>query len=124
MYLLIMMMLGHWIADFLLQNSWMADNKSTKLYPLMVHCLFYALFMSAYITAAHNVHWWGLSSWNVTTILYVITLFWFTHFVIDYCTSKITHAAFKKGKIRFLFNTVGFDQFLHFLVIVYVIHYF
>lgn len=41
MGILAWLLVGHIAGDFLLQNRWMAENKSTKLLPLLVHTLVY-----------------------------------------------------------------------------------
>jgi hypothetical protein len=41
MGILAWLLVGHIAGDFLLQNRWMAENKSTKLLPLLVHTSVY-----------------------------------------------------------------------------------
>lgn len=37
---------GHLVGDFLGQTAWMADNKASRLLPLLVHSLVYALIVA------------------------------------------------------------------------------
>lgn len=37
------LLLGHLIGDFLLQTSWMAENKAKHILPLLVHSLVYTV---------------------------------------------------------------------------------
>ncbi|MEQ8175561.1 MAG: DUF3307 domain-containing protein [Syntrophomonadaceae bacterium] len=41
------LLVGHLVGDFLFQNRWMADNKSKKVIPLVVHSLVYSLSIFA-----------------------------------------------------------------------------
>lgn len=34
---------GHLIGDYVLQNDWMAANKTSKTWPCLVHCVAYAV---------------------------------------------------------------------------------
>lgn len=36
-------LLCHLIGDYCLQNQWMADNKTRRSWPCLVHCLLYTL---------------------------------------------------------------------------------
>ena len=48
-------LIAHLIADFLLQNNWMALNKTKKLMPLIVHGVIYAICM--FVTFPEIVMW-------------------------------------------------------------------
>lgn len=61
----------HFVGDFLLQNNWMALNKSKKLEALTVHCLIYSLCFC-------------FLGWK-----FFITTFWL-HFFVDFFTSRAT----------------------------------
>lgn len=41
------LVVGHLVGDFLAQTAWMADNKASRLGPLVVHSLVYTLFVGA-----------------------------------------------------------------------------
>lgn len=109
----------HFVADFLLQNNWMALNKSKKLEALTLHCLVYSLCFFPL---------WGWKFFLIT--------FW-THWLVDFVTSRITSKLwfidFKKpdpvteGDLTFcygfaevfpvkrhwFFVAIGFDQLIH-----------
>jgi hypothetical protein len=119
----------HFVGDFLLQNNWMALNKSKKLEALTVHCLIYSacfLFLG----------------WR-----FAITTFWL-HFITDFFTSRITskfwfmpeaplttkllHKNFGDnisssyvvvdvdwGKRHWFFVMIGADQLIHLACLVY-----
>lgn len=41
------LLVGHLVGDFLLQNRWMAERKSTQWPPLLVHSLIYTACVTA-----------------------------------------------------------------------------
>ncbi|MGE5613926.1 MAG: DUF3307 domain-containing protein [Bacillota bacterium] len=57
MGILAWLLVGHIAGDFLLQNRWMAGNKSTKLLPLLVHTSVYtaAVALFAFLGGGINV---------------------------------------------------------------------
>jgi len=67
-----LLILGHLVGDFVLQNKWMALNKSGKWYPCLIHCLMYSgtvgLFTSPYTS--------GIWYWPFVVFA--------THFPVDY----------------------------------------
>ena len=97
--LLAQLTLVHFISDFLLQNDWMAINKSKKWFPLMLHSTTYGLPFLVF--------------GNVSFVAYLIT----THYWIDFITSKITSCLWQQEKRHYFFCMIGFDQWLHFLIL-------
>lgn len=65
------LILGHFVGDYLLQNSWMALNKTKKWLPLIVHVLLYTLAVCAFTFA--------FTGFNLWWILVVLA----SHFFID-----------------------------------------
>lgn len=41
------LLVGHLVGDFLVQTAWMADNKATRILPLLVHVTIYGLAVVA-----------------------------------------------------------------------------
>jgi hypothetical protein len=64
------LVIGHLIGDYLLQNKWMAMNKSGSTFKCAVHCLIY----TAAVTA---VTWPYLCGWQWSLFVFA------THFPID-----------------------------------------
>jgi hypothetical protein len=64
------LILGHFIGDYLLQNKWMAMNKSGSTWKCAVHCLIYTLAVT--LTTWSSIHSW---SWSLFIFL--------SHFPID-----------------------------------------
>ena len=86
----------HFVADFILQSNWMAQNKSKDNLALFTHVLVYSLsfmligFKYAIINAS-------------------------LHFIIDYFTSRATSKLWAKGEVHWFFVVIGLDQTLHFI---------
>ncbi len=52
--------------------------------------------------------------------VHVALLLFVTHWVIDYCTSRITSQLWQAGDVHYFFVVVGFDQLLHLLSIYWI----
>jgi len=100
--LLIIIMMFHFIGDFLLQSRKMADNKSKSIKWLTLHVLSYCLPFLPLING-------GLSM----NLLWFFLLLFSTHWITDFITSKLTSYFYKQQKIKNFFIVVGFDQFIH-----------
>ncbi len=100
---MIALMFCHWVFDFVFQTDWMARNKSSSLLALIQHCSVYALF--GILLGFGWLGWLILFS---------------SHLFIDGITSKINSYLYKKNEIHYFFVSVGFDQFLHFLVLYFM----
>lgn len=93
-HLIILVLFIHFIADFISQSNWMAQNKSKSIIPLSVHILVYS---SCFIVLG-----WKYALVNGLA-----------HFITDFWTSKLTSKLYKEGKIHEFFVVIGFDQFIH-----------
>jgi Protein of unknown function (DUF3307) len=90
----------HFIADFVLQSSWMAKNKSTNAIALLYHATVYgACFLS-----------WGWQFALVTAWL---------HAVVDAQTSPVTAYLWEKQKVHWFFVVIGLDQLIHAWILAY-----
>lgn len=94
---LVVSMIGlHFIADFILQSQWMAENKSKRLDALTAHCVIYGLcFLVPF----------GIVFAGVNAGL---------HFAVDFVTSRITATLWQKQQWHWFFVVIGADQFIHY----------
>lgn len=115
-------LITHYIADFLFQNNWMAKNKSTNNFPLFVHVCVYTLIMlvlSLYIFD-NKLNAWYFAIFNG-----------FFHYAVDFFTSKMSSYMYRNNKMgtnsipNFSFwSVIGLDQLLHTLILIYTLTWF
>jgi hypothetical protein len=100
--------LAHWIADFICQTNWMAQNKSKSYKALSLHIL-------SYTTALALVMF--LLTQNPNSFLYAL-INGAIHFVVDAVTSRITSKLYAKGDVHNFFVVIGLDQAIHMATLV------
>lgn len=112
----------HWLADFIFQTRQMANNKSKSNYWLSRHVVAYTVVLALGTMLAPGIGNAPLGSTVATKCLLFIGLNGSIHWVIDWCTSKMTTTFWKQSQIdpeayhRF-FAMIGFDQLLHIIVL-------
>lgn len=115
MNVFILIIITHWIADFIFQAESWALGKSKKITPLLKHTLTYSLlwFLPVYFTTS-NV---------IGSIVFILVTF-IAHTITDYFTSKVVSKRFEKGQLGSsipnlgAFSIIGFDQVLHYLQLI------
>jgi len=104
--LFIIIILVHYLGDFILQTDWQAKNKSTSNFALNRHVLSYSLL-------------WGAVAFIYFGRIEIAGLFWFVtyvcHFATDWITSRQVKKYFAKEDHHNGFVVIGFDQVLHYL---------
>lgn len=100
-YLIIYLLFCHWICDFILQNDYLALNKSKSNKVLGLHCLIYGGTL-------------GIMTFNP---LFGV-LNGLIHFPVDYVTSRINAKLWADKKNHWFFVSIGGDQFLHYVTII------
>lgn len=70
----IMVVLGHFVGDYLLQNDWMALNKKERSWPCFVHCVIYTLCICLFVLpqCELTMAWWPF-----------VMLIFLSHIVLD-----------------------------------------
>jgi hypothetical protein len=94
----------HWLADFILQSNWQAQNKSSNNYALLAHVSTYTLVLCVIDMkfALFN----GL-----------------THLVVDYITSRISKKLWLEKEVHYFFVIIGLDQLIHTIILMWSYHY-
>lgn len=90
-----MLLVVHYVADFLLQSDWMAQNKSKRWDALLTHTSIYSICFI----------FWG---WRFVLITFVL------HTITDAVTSRINTRLWQRKQVHWFFASVGFDQLIHF----------
>jgi len=98
---ILIILFGHWVGDFLLQGSTMAERKSNSLLWLTIHVLIYTATLGVFSFVLFDQN--GL----IDFLLFNGAL----HFLTDFLTSKL--AAKYKLNPRIFFLVLGFDQLIH-----------
>lgn len=111
--IVLVILFWHWIADFILQTDWEAQNKSKEWKPLLSHTIKYSLvwFFPMFFIFALNL---------ISEIDVIIKTFSFMgitficHTITDYFTSRLNTKLWNNKEVHYFFVSIGFDQFLHF----------
>ncbi len=106
---IVLVLILHWIFDFVLQSEKMALNKSKHFGYLCEHCAVYSL--------------WGLMIGLPFNIAITFILFlYISHLFVDGITSKITAKLWEMKEVHYFFVVIGLDQFIHYATIFYVLN--
>ena len=108
------LLIVHWVADFLLQTSWMAKNKSSNNVALSAHVATYS--------AAIGLAGIALFGANIITLWFVLANAGL-HFVTDFFTSRLSRKLWGEHWHGF-FIVIGFDQLIHQLSLLVTLVYF
>ena len=111
---IIVLLLAHWLADFVFQTDWMATNKSTSMDALFTHTTIYSIVLLIVILPFNC---------NIMLIPFILVN-WILHTLVDFITSRITKTLHTNGDIHNFFVVVGFDQFIHAATLIATASYF
>lgn len=98
-------LLIHWVADFICQSDEVAKNKSKSNKYLLKHIGIYTLVLFAVWPLALTYSLKDLMPWIIFNGL--------AHLAIDYFTSRMSSKLYAKGDVHNFFVVIGFDQFAH-----------
>lgn len=91
---IILVLLLHWVGDFLFQSDWMAKNKSKSNLALLIHVSCYGIPLC-------------LIDWRFAILNMGL------HGLTDFVTSRITSKLWEKKEVHWFFVVIGLDQFIH-----------
>ena len=121
-YILLYILLVHWVADFVLQSHEEANRKSESFEWLCRHTLKYSVvwFFSMIMFIATT----GINL-GFDQLVYFTAVTFVAHTITDFFTSKMTRYYFKiKHNYHNGFVVVGFDQMLHYVQLYLTFQYF
>jgi hypothetical protein len=103
---ILIILLIHWISDFVLQTQEMSSNKYKNNGWLFYHVSVYSL---------SSLILWAIFLLDFSIINFCIfyTITFATHFLTDYITSRITSKLYKEKDYHNFFVVIGIDQFIH-----------
>lgn len=120
-YLVLGVLLTHFVADFLLQTDWMAKNKSTNNKALLSHVLVYTATFLVFALVLH-----GFAILTLPVAIIWVLFNGLMHFITDYFTSRLNTYLWNKKEVHYFFVSIGADQFIHYcfllLTLVRVLH--
>lgn len=105
------LLIGHFVADFVMQSDTMAMNKSKSWRWLSAHVLVYSC---------------GLLAAAVLILSPIAALFYVAgnavlHFITDAITSRLTAYLYAKAERHWFFVAIGFDQLVHALTLIWTL---
>lgn len=103
----LLILLTHFVADFIFQTDKQAINKSKSNFWLTQHVFTYSLGL--WIYAAANWAWFHNSN-----IIYWVVLNALLHWITDYITSRINSYLWRKEMRHWFFVGIGADQMIHY----------
>jgi hypothetical protein len=102
---IILILVAHWLADFVFQTDEMAKNKSSNSF-FGVLCLTYHAVVYAIVLALTVNPMWAVINLPL-------------HWLVDFVTSRVTKKLWEKEQVHFLFVVIGLDQVIHYLCLFY-----
>lgn len=117
LYVIIVLLVAHYVSDFVMQNDYMARNKSSKNIPLFVHGLTYTCSMLIITLIAFY------GKYDLYLVASFVIINGILHTAVDFITSRISSAANTAGRIggqipNFgFFSIIGLDQLIHYIML-------
>ena len=102
----------HFVGDFLCQSDKMAMNKSTSNSYLTLHVLIYTAVIGVLPFAVYAVS-------DIMIYWYWVAINGVLHWITDYFTSRLTSYLYKKEMRHWFFVAIGFDQLIHYACLLF-----
>lgn len=120
--IILIILFWHWIADFVLQTDWQAQNKSKNIEALLQHT---SVYSASWIIPGIVIFSDKYSNPKLFfVILFFVLTTWIIHSITDFFTSKLNTKLWNEKKIHWFFVSIGFDQFLHFTQLLLTFYFF
>lgn len=107
MRVIYVLLVAHFVADFVCQTDWMAQNKSKRWDALALHVAVYGAVLGAF--AMFAVGRIGITAFLLPNIL--------AHFAQDAITSRINSRFWQAKQVHWFFVGIGADQLLHYVTL-------
>lgn len=110
MTLIYVLLVAHFLADFVFQSDWMALNKSHDWDALWIHIGTYmATIMGILIFTLPFPGYWPVNLFFGVNFI--------AHFVQDAITSRVSARLWQAQKRHWFFVNIGVDQLLHYVTL-------
>ena len=106
MLFIIAILIAHWVGDFVLQSHQMSVTKSSNNYILLVHSVVYTI--PIVITCIIV---------GIPYSIFIYLLIAISHFIVDWCTSRVTKNLWERKSIHNFFVVIGADQAIHLIIL-------
>ena len=112
LFILAILFTKHLFVDWIWQPQAMAVGKGKSLPLLTIHCLMHWM-ATVIIVLCINAYWFPIAP---LMLLFIPTFDLVTHWIIDFCSSRTILARKWTLEDKKLWNTLGVDQYFHYLV--------
>jgi hypothetical protein len=102
---ILIILISHYIGDFVCQSRSMSDSKSKNIYWLLTHGAIYILVMFTILCI--------FTQYQLNQIFIYVMINGLLHIVIDQISSINTTKFYKKNNFYGMFTIIGLDQLLH-----------
>ncbi len=106
---LVIILVAHYLGDFICQPRKIADNKHKNIYWLLTHGLIYSTVLFVILTIIHP-----LSLGSVFLYVFINGVF---HIGVDKISSHYTVKYYQQHNNYMMYNIVGLDQLAHIVVL-------
>lgn len=110
---LLLIIWAHFVADFMLQNDTMAQNKSTSNIWLTNHIMVYSAAMLGMLAPFVYFANTQSSHMQLVWLLVWVAINGALHWITDWISSRATSYFWKKGDRHNFFVVIGADQATH-----------
>jgi hypothetical protein len=120
--ILFVILVLHYVADFVIQTDWQARNKSSRWDALLGHTFTYSMIFFGFAVGYIMVITPLGSQIIDARMLWLPIITFFCHTTTDYITSREVKKQFDKQNYHNGFAIIGFDQLLHYtqLILTYL----
>lgn len=105
-----LIIVAHFIADFMFQTDKMALNKSSSVKWLLAHIISYTFSVFVYLAIIFKC---GIVQKSLTFAAYFALFNGASHFIVDFVTSRIMKTLWLREERHDFFVMLGVDQALH-----------
>ena len=114
----------HWVADFVCQTPFQAENKSKNWNALLSHTATYSgIWWIPCIILIQHVCPEESQNWILGHSLLFILITFICHTATDYYTSRVNSVLWEKKAVHEFFCSIGMDQLLHYIQLILTFYY-